>query len=279
MDDVKPHGAPASTGAGALWSWAFDLDGVLWRGRQPIAGSVEAVKRVMATGAPVAFVTNNSYATVAAQQSKLAGIGLDVEGRVISSAMAAASLLQAGERVFVLGGPGVVEAVEARDAVVVPADTVRDGSATVESVIVGLDRELSYERLSAAVVAARSGARLIATNLDPTYPTENGFLPGGGSIVAAVERATDQTALVAGKPHEPQAELVRAMLGSDGIMVGDRPDTDGAFARTMGYRFGLVLTGVTASSDLPVNPEPTTVADDLDHLVTRLLKPAVDDLG
>ena len=59
---------------------------------------------------------------------------------------------------------------------------------------------------------------------------------------------------MAGKPHEPAAAVVRALLGAEGIMVGDRPDTDGRFAVTLGYRFGLVLSGVTTADDLPTDP-------------------------
>lgn len=254
-------------------AWAFDLDGVVWTGRRPIAGSADAVNRVIASGAPVVFVTNNSFATVAEQESKLASFGVEARGRVVTSAMAGASLVHSGDRVFVLGGPGIVEAVERRGARSVDHQVAREAVDDIDAVIVGLDRDLSYERLTTAVLAVRAGARLIATNHDPTYPTEFGLYPGGGSIVAAVETATDRPAVVAGKPNRAQAKLVRDRLGPDGIMVGDRPDTDGAFACAIGYRFGLVLTGVTSSDDLPVEPPPQLVAPDLRSLVGLVLDP------
>ena len=120
----------------------------------------------------------------------------------------------------------------------------------------------------------RRGARLIGTNDDVTYPTPDGPIPGGGAILASVVAGSGMAAVVAGKPYEPMADLVRAELGADldgAVMVGDRPDTDGRFARAIGCRFGLVFSGVTHRSDLPVNPTPDLVADDLAGLADQLL--------
>lgn len=248
-------------------AWAIDLDGVVWMGRQPIPGSAETVTALLDDGHQVAFVTNNSFSTIAEQEAKLASFGIPAEGRVVTSAMAGAALVEPGERVYVLGGPGIVEAVTARGASVV------DGASgdQPDAVLVGLDRNLSYDRLAAAVLALHAGARFVATNTDSTYPSERGMLPGGGSIVAAVRCATGVEPIVAGKPHEPQAHLVRSLLGPNGIMIGDRPETDGRFAQAMGFRFALVLSGVTGRGDLPIEPSPSWVDDDVAHLVPRIL--------
>ncbi|MGH9230725.1 MAG: HAD-IIA family hydrolase, partial [Acidimicrobiales bacterium] len=179
---------------------------------------------------------------------------------VVTSAMAAATLLEPGERVLVAGGPGVAEAVTRRGG-----DPVREGDA--DAVIVGYHRDFDYERLRLAMTAVLHGARLIATNDDATYPTPEGPIPGGGSLAAAVAYASGATATVAGKPHRPMADLVRTIAGEEGTVVGDRPETDGTFAAALGYRFALVLTGVTSESDLPVHPEPAVVAPSLADLV------------
>jgi 4-nitrophenyl phosphatase len=250
--------------------WALDLDGVIWTGTHPIPGAAEAVDQLRRAGHQVVFVTNNSFATIAEQEAKLASFGIEAAGSVITSAQAGASLVAPKESVFVLGGPGVREAVAERGAEVVDVER----ATTADAVLVGLDWDLSYDRLRAAVQAVLGGARFIATNTDPTYPTERGLFPGAGSLVAAVAEATGTTPIVAGKPHRPQAELVRARYGTDGVMVGDRPDTDGHFAAALGYRFGLVLSGVTSVDDLPVDPEPAHVADDLAALVELVLGPA-----
>jgi 4-nitrophenyl phosphatase len=224
-------------------AWVLDLDGVIWLADQPLPGAADAVARLRAAGERVLFVTNNSFAPVGDQEAKLERFGIPAHGDVVTSAMAGATLVEPGERVLVCGGPGIVEAVSARGA-----EPVRDGDADV-------------------VAAIRRGARLVATNDDATYPTPDGPIPGGGSIVAAVAYASQTTPTVAGKPHRPMAELVRALVGEDGTVVGDRPDTDGAFAVTLGYRFALVLSGVTSKDDLPVTPSPDVVADSLAALV------------
>jgi ribonucleotide monophosphatase NagD (HAD superfamily) len=83
--------------------------------------------------------------------------------------------------------------------------------------------------------------------------------------------ASGATPVVAGKPHRPMADLIREQVGTEGIVVGDRPDTDGMFAKTLGFRFGLVLSGVVKEADLPVEPTPDEVAPDLRALVERLV--------
>jgi HAD superfamily hydrolase (TIGR01450 family) len=246
-------------------TWLLDLDGVVWLAEQPIPGASEAVARLRAAGQRVLFATNNSAAPVGEQEAKLARHDIEARGEVVTSAMAAARLIVPGERVLVCGGPGIVEAVVTRGAV-----AVQDGDAEV--VMVGFDRGFDYERLRVAARAVDRGARLIATNDDATYPTPDGPIPGGGALVAAVAYATGVTPVVAGKPHPPMADLVRALGGPEGTVVGDRPATDGAFARELGYRFALVLTGVTRASDLPVDPAPDMVAECLADVVARELR-------
>lgn len=247
-----------------MTSWALDLDGVLWTGSTPIAGSAAAVAELRRAGDEVVFVTNNAAATIRDQETKLKKFGVDARGRVINSAGAAASLVQSGERVFVMGGPGLVEAVESCGAV-----SVADAQCDV--VIVGLDRDLSYGRLATAVLAINSGARFLATNTDSTFPDESGLLPGCGALVAAVQAATGVVPIVGGKPHQPMADLVLERLGPEGIMVGDRPETDGLFANSLRYRFGLVLSGVTKAGDLPTTPPADLVANDLATMVADYL--------
>jgi 4-nitrophenyl phosphatase len=242
--------------------WVFDLDGVIWRGRQEVPGAAAAVAEVLARGEPVLFVTNMSGNAATAVEERLAGMGIDARGRVVTSAMAAARLVEPGEKVVACAGRGVVEELERRGAVVV------DGGAA-DAVIVGYHREFDYERLTTAMRAVRAGARLIGTNDDATYPTDEGLLPGNGSLLAAVATASGATPVIAGKPHAPMAALVRDRAGATGVVVGDRPDTDGVFARALGYRFVLVLSGVTGPEDLPVDPTPDLVAEDAADAVRR----------
>jgi 4-nitrophenyl phosphatase len=242
--------------------WVLDLDGVIWLGDQPILGAAQAVARLRGAGEDLVFVTNNSADPVEDVERKLALHGIEATGDVVTSAMAAARLVSPGQVALVCAGPGVEEALEEHGV-----ETVREGPA--DAVVVGFHRDFDYGRLEAASRAVRGGARLLATNDDPTYPTPDGLIPGGGAILAAVATASGATPTVAGKPHPPMTDLVRQRLGSKGIVVGDRPSTDGAFARALGYRFGLVLSGVTGPDDLPVSPPPDVVAADLAALVEQ----------
>jgi HAD superfamily hydrolase (TIGR01450 family) len=243
-------------------AWVFDLDGVIWKGDAPIVNGVRAAQHVIATGADVLFVTNFSYSRLGDQEAKLDALGIAAHGRVVTSAMAAAELVGERERALVCAGPGVVEALEARRA-----EVVADGPADV--VVVGFHPEFDYARLTAACRAVWAGARLVATNDDATYPASDGLLPGGGAILAAVVAATKVTPTVAGKPYLPMCEAVWRRLGRDrrAVVVGDRPDTDGRFARALGYEFALVLSGVTHTVD-GADPAPDIVGGDALAVVT-----------
>jgi HAD superfamily hydrolase (TIGR01450 family) len=229
------------------------LDGVVWLSRVPISGAVHAVGDLRAAGHRVLFVTNNSAPLLADHELALAAVGIDGTGDVLTSAQAAALLVQPGERVLVAAGTGVVEALQSRGAEVVVNDR-DDVPLDVDAVVVGLHRWFDYDGLRRATTAVRRGARLLAANDDATYPTPDGLIPGGGAILAAVERATGVHAEIAGKPYPPMAALVRAVLGVEdsvaAVMVGDRPDTDGRFARTLGCRFAMVLSGVVSPASL-----------------------------
>jgi HAD superfamily hydrolase (TIGR01450 family) len=231
-----------------------DLDGVVWLAHQPIAGSADAVAALRRSGRRVLFVTNNSAATLAEHEEALARVGISASGDVVSSAMAVTPLVQAGERVLAAAGPGVVEALERAGAEVV-VNTGEPIIGGVDAVVVGLHRDFDYDRLAVAADAARSCGRLIGTNSDTTYPTPQGLLPGGGSILAAVASASGVEPTIAGKPHQPLATLVASMLSTSGgsfepervVMIGDRPETDGLFAARLGCRFVLVRSGVSGA--------------------------------
>lgn len=260
-------------------TWLLDLDGVVWRGDTPIAGSIEAIGRLRAARRRVLFMTNNSSLTVAGYAEKMSAMGLTTPPEdLCTSAQATALLVEAGETALVCGGPGVTEALEARGV-----RCVREPEPAVTAVVVGWHRDFDFSRLTAAFQAVRDGARLIGTNDDPTYPTAGGGeLPGGGCLVAAVAYASGAIPTYGGKPHEPAAQLVFARLGLTAdpsetergtlLMVGDRPSTDGGMATTLRSRFALVLSGVTGAGDLPVHPVPDVVAADLYDLVDAALR-------
>lgn len=253
-----------------------DLDGVVWRGDTPIPGSAGAIAAFREAGRRVAFLTNNSSHRVADVVDKLARAGVPADpADVLSSAQAAAALLGTdlapGSRVLVCAGPGVVEALTGAGFVAVPNDA--DPAEPVAAVVCGFHREFDFARLDRAATAIRGGARFVATNLDATYPGDHRVLPGAGSLVAAVATAAGRAPEVAGKPEAATVAMVRARLGTTGVMVGDRPSTDGAMASALGWPFAMVCSGIGGND--PTEPIPTPaprfLADDLDGLVGAIL--------
>jgi glycerol-1-phosphatase len=261
-DPSAARGAPVAPVAPVVPVVCCDLDGVIWRGETAIDGAAAGVAAVRAAGIRVAFLTNNSSGRVADVVERLAAVGVTADAAdVATSAQAAAALLardtRDGARVLACAGPGVVESLTAFGFTVVdegPADAV----------VVGWHRTFDFDRLRRAADAVRAGARYIATNLDPTYPSANGLLPGAGSIAAAVTTASRRQPEVAGKPAAPMVALVRERFGDAGVMVGDRPSTDGALAAALGWPFALVLSGVAGSAGeeaVPDPPPPFVAAD------------------
>lgn len=245
--------------------WALDLDGVIWRGSQTVPGSAKAVAALREAGVPIAFVTNSAQRTPQEVAQKLAQHGIaDAEHEVITSAMAAATLVEPGERVLAVGMAGLRTALLDREC-----ELVDEGPA--DAVVMGIDLDFDYATMNRAMQAVNGGARFIATNTDASFPAAGGLQPGNGALVASVATATGVEPEVAGKPGSPIAVLTKERLGSSGIMVGDRPDTDGIFAEALGFGFGLVLSGVTAAADLPVEPSPIAVSPCLKDLVDAVL--------
>jgi 4-nitrophenyl phosphatase len=236
----------------ALSAYIFDLDGVLWRGSEPIEGAVEAVQRLRGAGKRILYCTNNSSKTPREYAERLRGMGLELEDEdVLTSSWAAAVYLSAQftgpYSVFVIGEEGLDSALQKGGARIVPEHDV-DGDTRVDCVVVGIDRSFNYERLNLAQQLILRGAQFVATNRDATYPVENGVVPGSGAIVAAVEAASGTTPVVIGKPRPAMLQLAldRFNLKAETTaMVGDRLDTDIAAARNAGLLALFVATGVT----------------------------------
>jgi 4-nitrophenyl phosphatase len=244
-----------------IGSVVLDLDGVVYLEDRAVPGALRAMMALETAGYRLVFCTNNSSRTPAQVAAKLRRItGYPARGRqVLSSAEAAARLLAEDRPLcLVLGGAGIDHALSTA-GIAVTTDWSKAGA-----VVVGVDFDLTYGRLRDAVRAVRGGARLVATNLDPTYPTPDGEWPGAGAIVASVETAAGVDAEPAGKPFKPMRDLLKENLGPGPVwVVGDRVETDLAMAAAEpGWRGILVLTGVTTPSD-HLNPTTHLVAADL----------------
>jgi HAD superfamily hydrolase (TIGR01450 family) len=235
--------------------WIVDLDGVVWLSGQPIGEVATAISSLRARGARVVFATNNSAPTTKELQGRLERLGVIAHpDDLVSSAGAAASLLEPGQSVRALAEGGVLEALDRRGVT-----TVDDDSA--EAAVVGWSRSFDFDSLAATASAARRSGRLIGTNQDPVHPTPTGLQPGSGALLAAVATASGIQPEIAGKPHEPMAALMRRAFGfevgdSSVVMIGDQPATDGRLAERLEIPFGLVDSGVTPAGadgfDAPV---------------------------
>jgi len=269
-----------------------DLDGVVYRGADPVPGVAAVLADRAGRGDDIVYVTNNSMHYRADYQTRLASMGAPVTPEnVVSSARATALYLREHDpgirRVLVLGGGGLER--ELRDAgydVVGSAHAATrvgqegiDGFSAAghpDAVVVGLDPNLTYVRLAVAADCVRAGAHFIATNRDPVYPTERGLRPGAGSLVAAVEAASGVVPVSIGKPAAHLLEAAAHVVGrepSEAIMIGDGIGTDLAAARAVGARCVLMLTGVTTRDQveaLSPDEQPTAVAADAGELATIL---------
>jgi HAD superfamily hydrolase (TIGR01450 family) len=219
-----------------------DLDGVVYRGSEALRGSAAALERLVAADFRIVFVTNNSSRTetqVADKLEKVVGHRPAIDD-VVTSARAALALVPEGASCMVVGGDGILEAIDAAGL------SATEDPDDADCVIVGLDRGFDYQRMDVAARAIRSGAIFVATNVDPTFPAEDSIMPGAGAIVAALETASGVKPLVAGKPEKPIRDLIRSRGVEDAWVIGDRIDTDIAMAVAEdGWTSILVLTGVT----------------------------------
>lgn len=230
----------------------LDLDGTLYKGDTPIPGADKLIKEMTARGVPCWFVTNNSTRTPAQVAQHLHKMNIPASpGQVITSAQAAAEYAKRnfpGASVYLIGEHGIREAL--REAGLSLADD--RGDAAADLVVQGIDRGLTYERLTAAVRHLLRGASYLLTNPDRLLPTGDGYLPGAGSIAALLEAASGVTPTVIGKPSPilMNYALERAgVAAADAWVVGDNPHTDIAAGQSAGSPTVLVLTGLCTEAD------------------------------
>ncbi len=245
----------------------IDMDGVLYRGQQALPGAAELFPALDAHGIKWLLVTNNSSLSPQAYSDKLAklGIGQIDPARIFTSALATARyLIQTPPigRFYYIGGESIRQALETY-----PSALYDDQNPA--TVVVGIDQQLTYEKLKIATFAIRRGARFIATNPDVTLPTEEGLAPGAGAIVAALVAATDVQPTIIGKPYRPIMDIALKLLGlpaENVAALGDRLDTDIAGGKAANLRTIIVLTGVSTQAEvdaLPAQQRPDYVFADL----------------
>ncbi|MGI8475675.1 MAG: HAD-IIA family hydrolase [Thermomicrobiales bacterium] len=274
--DLPSHEKNARLRLRAAKAWIFDMDGVLYRGSEPLPGVSDLLNALDLRERPYMLATNNSMSTAAEYVTKLMAMDIVVpEASILTSAMATRDYLRetfppdAG--IFVVGMP----ALRAQLFDGSTFHTVQYGEETPAAVVVGLDKAFTYEKLSMANEAIRAGAKFIATNTDATLPTERGLIPGAGSIVAAIATATGVAPTVIGKPEPVMLDIALHRMGiapEDAVMIGDRLDTDIAAGHRTGMLTVLVLTGVSQRDEVALSPIlPDLVMTDLHAVLEALI--------
>lgn len=243
------------------------MDGVLYRGRRVLPGARGLLAALTRAGTPFALVTNNSTRTPRQYTRFLASLGMQVpEERIVTTSVATVGYLKRtlrpGARVLVVGEAPFRRTVSRAGFVPAWED--------VAAVVVGLDRHVTYAKLSLAMRAIVRGATFVASNPDPMLPTEQGVLMGAGSLVAALQYATGRSPVVLGKPKPHMLRQAMARIGTrhaETAMVGDQISTDIAAGRAAGLFTILVLTGVsTHRPGRDGDPRPDLTVRDLREL-------------
>jgi len=242
-------------------TYLIDMDGVLVEGQNAIPGAVDFIERLNAGGHKYLILTNNSRYPPSDLQHRLQTAGIKVEAdHIYSSAMATAAFVQAQKpdgTAYVLGDTGLYQALTG------VGYNLTDYNP--DYVILGETESYSYDKIIRAIRLLAAGARFIATNPDPSGPTEHGLTPACGAVAALIEKATGLSPYFVGKPNPL---IMRSALryldehSENAVMVGDRMDTDMKVGLESGLETILVLTGVTSPEMIPSFPyRPGRVVD------------------
>jgi len=230
------------------------MDGVLWRGIQPLPGLNALFDFFYETDMPYVLATNNSRKTQTDYIHKLGKMGVDgvQTHNIVTSGTATASYLQAiypaGTKLYVVGGDGLKQILVHAGFVLVEEDA--------EVVVCGIDFDLTYTKMRTATLNIRAGAPFVGTNPDTSFPSPAGLVPGAGSILALIEAASDVSPTIIGKPERGMFDSALRTLGTkpeETLMIGDRIGTDIQGAQAIGIKTALVLTGVETEESEKAN--------------------------
>jgi 4-nitrophenyl phosphatase len=247
------------------------MDGVLWRGNQPLGDLSTLFRIITQRGYRVALATNNATLSVTDYQAKLRRFGVELEDwQIVNSSQAVGHYLRqcfpSGGKVYIIGEAGLIETLASQGFELAETDVL--------AVVAGMDRGLTYDKLRRATLLIREGALFIGTNPDRTFPLPEGQVPGAGAILAALEAATDVSPIIIGKPAPEMYRVALQRLDvtpEQTLVVGDRLETDIIGAQALGCRTALVLSGVTTEEAARSwRPAPDWIEADLTELVSHL---------
>ncbi|WP_147533965.1 TIGR01457 family HAD-type hydrolase [Bacillus marasmi] len=243
--------------------YLIDLDGTMYRGTERIIEAVDFVKKLHDKGLPYLFVTNNSSRTPAQVAEKLAAFDIPVTNeQVFTTSQATANYIYEQKHdasIYIIGEEGIRVALEEKG--------FQHAEEDADYVVIGIDRDINYEKLTVACLAVRNGAKFVSTNGDIALPTERGFMPGNGAITSVISVSTETKPIFIGKPESIIMEQALQVLGTskeETLMVGDNYNTDIMAGINAGLDTLLVHTGVTTKEHLRgYRVQPTYVIDSL----------------
>lgn len=253
-------------------SLIIDMDGVIWKADAPIGDLAAIFRRIRERGLKFVFATNNSTKTSEQYVERLNGFGIETEPwQIVTSSQGAAHAVAQkfprGTKVFMIGEDGVRGALQERGFQILSVDDAPQA----EVVVMGVDREINFQKASEATLLVRKGIPFYATNPDKTFPTPRGEIPGAGAWISIITTATGVEPIVAGKPFPFLMDLSLEKLDTrkeETLVVGDRLETDIAAGQAVGCPTALVLSGVS-TSEQAANWQPRIdfVARDLEALI------------
>jgi NagD protein len=230
-------------------NYMMDMDGVLITGSVMVPGADRFIEKLKAREAKFLVLTNNPRYTPGDLSHRLQWIGLEIPPEnIFTSAMAAARFLHAqkpGGKAFVLGESGLTDAIHRAGYVITDLDP--------DYVVLGETGSFDIDLITKAMRLIQAGAHFIATNPDPSGPSETGLVPACGAMAAFIERATGVPPFFVGKPNPLMMRLALKYLevhSENTVMMGDRMDTDIITGIEAGLETILVLTGVTRQEDV-----------------------------
>ena len=249
----------------------IDMDGVLYRGNQAMPRLRELFDFLRERGIQFVLATNNSTKTPQERVEKLAGMGVIISPEeILNSGQATARFLARkypqGTRVHVFGMASLRQALTDEGFVWADED--------VELVVASMDRDVNYEKLKRATLLIRGGAQFIATNLDPTFPSEEGLCPGTGSLITALATASETQPIAIGKPEPTMYELAMTHMSASletTAVIGDRVDTDILGGKRAGITTICVLSGASDRTEAETI-ETDLIFDDIAHLLDVWMK-------
>jgi 4-nitrophenyl phosphatase len=264
--------------------YIFDMDGVIFKGTEIIPKVKSTIEQLYATNKKVVFFTNNSTLTPEDYIEKLGSMGIKSSyNQILTSSLISAKsikeIYKEPASAYCVGENGLSEALKSCDISILNEkysddEIIKNPEIKSSFVIAGLDRQLTYKKISAASLIISRGSDFYATNGDTSLPSNYGFMPGAGAIVSTIATATGkQPAKIFGKPSPTGIKQILKQFDvskENAIMVGDRPETDILCGIRAEINTALVLTGVINKdnvSSIQEDHKPAYIIEDLSKLL------------